>query len=167
MMQINFIVLLAAAAIPLFTGWFWYSNMVLGNKWKQANGLDDEKLKGGNMPLIFGLTYVFGFFLAMILQFVVIHQWGLVSMLMNEPGFQDGTGQAFEDFTKIVTTYPNRFRTFGHGAFHGFLLGLEFVLPVVGIIGMYERRSWKYIWIHVGYWALTLALMGGVICQWA
>jgi len=32
---------------------------------------------------------------------------------------------------------------------------------------MFERRGFKYIAIHGGYWMLTLGLMGGIICQFA
>ncbi|MEM1124806.1 MAG: DUF1761 domain-containing protein, partial [Bacteroidota bacterium] len=29
---------------------------------------------------------------------------------------------------------------------------------------LFERRGWKYIWIHTGYWFITLALIGGLLC---
>jgi hypothetical protein len=32
---------------------------------------------------------------------------------------------------------------------------------------LFERRSWKYIFINAGYWILTLTLMGGIICAYA
>ena len=63
--------------------------------------------------------------------------------------------------------YGENFRTFKHGALHGTIAGIFFALPVFGIIALFERRSWKYVLIHLGFWVITLALMGGVLCQWA
>jgi hypothetical protein len=45
--------------------------------------------------------------------------------------------------------------------------GLFFAFPIVGINGLFERKSWKYIFIHAGYWMLTLMLMGGIVCAFA
>jgi hypothetical protein len=39
------------------------------------------------------------------------------------------------------------------------------VLPLIGINSLFERKSFKYIFIHTGYWIISLALMGGVLCQ--
>ena len=60
--------------------------------------------------------------------------------------------------------YGQNFRTFKHGAFHGTLSGIFYAFPIIAINALFERRSWKYIWIHTGYWILTLALMGGTVC---
>ncbi|MCB1147601.1 MAG: DUF1761 family protein, partial [Leptospiraceae bacterium] len=32
---------------------------------------------------------------------------------------------------------------------------------------MFERRGTKYIFINWGYWAITITLMGGVICEFS
>jgi hypothetical protein len=47
------------------------------------------------------------------------------------------------------------------------LAAIFIVLPIIGINSIFERKSFKYVLIHVGYWALTLALMGGVISGFA
>jgi hypothetical protein len=67
----------------------------------------------------------------------------------------------------FLDKYGNNFRTFKHGAFHGILSALFFATPVLGINALFERKSFKYIFVHAGYWMLTLALMGGVICAYA
>ena len=66
----------------------------------------------------------------------------------------------------VVQHGGEEFHTFQHGAFHGALAGLTFALPILGIPALFERRSMTYILIHAGYWVLTLALMGGVLCLW-
>jgi cytochrome b561 len=67
----------------------------------------------------------------------------------------------------FMEKYGKLYRTFKHGAFHGVLAGIFFAMPITGIVALYERRSAKYIFVHVGYWTLTMALMGGVICAYA
>jgi hypothetical protein len=40
------------------------------------------------------------------------------------------------------------------------------VLPTLGTNALFEQKNWKYILINVGYWALTLSVMGGIISLW-
>jgi hypothetical protein len=37
----------------------------------------------------------------------------------------------------------------------------------MGTNALFERRSWKYIFMNVGYWALSAAIMGGIISAFA
>ena len=67
----------------------------------------------------------------------------------------------------FMTKYGTNFRTFKHGAFQGALIGLFFAMPIVGTGALFERKGFKYIAVHAGYWIITLCLMGGVICQFA
>ena len=166
-MQLNFLVLALAALVPMIMGFIYYNPKVVGNAWMKEAGLDEEKMKGANMALIFGLSYLFSFMLATAINMMVIHQSHMASILMNEPGFKEKTGDVFAMYTDFMAKYGHNFRTFKHGAFHGTLSGLFVALPIVAINALFERRSFKYILIHVGYWTITIALMGGVICQWA
>jgi hypothetical protein len=45
--------------------------------------------------------------------------------------------------------------------------GLTLALPIIGINALFERRGFKYIAINVGYWVVSMAIMGGIICQFA
>ena len=65
----------------------------------------------------------------------------------------------------LMLEFGDRFRTFKHGALHGTLIGLLFVTPILGTIALFEQKSFKYVAINGGYWVITLALMGGVLCQ--
>jgi hypothetical protein len=60
----------------------------------------------------------------------------------------------------------NDFRTFKHGALHGFFSGLFIALPILGTNALFEQKGWKYILINVGCWTITLALMGGLLYAW-
>ena len=39
-------------------------------------------------------------------------------------------------------------------------------MPILGIQAMFEKKSFKYVAINAGYWIVTLAIMGGIICEW-
>lgn len=162
MVDFNFLVLLAASLVPLVIGFIWYHEKVFGKAWMEASGVTPEAAKNANMLLIFGLTFIFSVMLAFILHGMVIHQYAIYSLVADmAPEQQEPLVKDFND--KFGTLY----RTFKHGAFHGVLLGLFFVLPVLGVNALFERRGFKYIVINVGYWIVSLAIMGGIVCQWA
>lgn len=158
-MELKMWLLLVVGLIPLFVGFVWYNPKVFGNAWMKTISMTEESMKGSNMALIFGLCYVFACMLALGLMPVVIHQMGLESIFQG-----DNSPESAAYKKNFFETYSTRFRTFKHGAFHGALTAIFIALPIIGTIALFERRSFKYVAIHVGYWFVTLALMGGVIC---
>ncbi|WP_308224826.1 DUF1761 domain-containing protein [Flavobacterium sp. J372] len=36
----------------------------------------------------------------------------------------------------------------------------------MAINALFERKSAKYVLINAGYFIVSLAIMGGIICQW-
>lgn len=155
----NLLVIFLAALIPLIVGSVYYHKKVAGKAWMNTNGLTDEDVSSGNMPLIFGLTLVLSVFIAFTLYSIVVHQTALYSLFM---GIEDVTLR-----DQVMELRGNAYRTFGHGMLHGFVNSLLLVFPVIAINALFERRSWKYIMIHTGYWVISITLMGGVVCQWA
>ncbi|MFC0780640.1 DUF1761 domain-containing protein [Flavobacterium sp. HJSW_4] len=162
-MQINFAALFIAAIVTLVTGFIWYNQKVFGTIWMKENNLTQEELKKGNMLKIFGLTYLFSLMITMTLMSLTIHQSGAIGMVGGPPLIDS----AKPSFAAFMADYGMAYRTFKHGALHGFMSGLFFAFPLIGINGLFERKSWKYIFIHAGYWTLTLTLMGGIICGFA
>jgi len=163
--MINWIAVLCSALVPLVVGFVWYGPL-FGKAWMRASGLTEEQLKGANMAVIFGLVFVFSLMASLTLNSVVIHQTHVYSLFMGDPGLEDGSTEAGKLVQQVMTLAGDNFRTFKHGALHGFLFGLFMVLPLVAINGLFERRSWKYIFLHTGYWAVTFMLMGGLLCAW-
>ena len=166
MLEFNFKIIAIAALVPLVMGFLWYGPMLFKNAWMKEMGFTEESLKGGNMALIFILSYVFSFFIGTALDQIVIHQFGAQSTLFGEPGFAEGTGEVYTYFQEFMNTYGDRFRTFKHGALHGAMTGLFLAMPIMAINAMFERKSFKYVAINTGYWTVTLAIMGGVLCQY-
>ena len=159
-MEINFLALLAAACSTLVVGFIWYNPKVFGNAWMKESGMTEEKMKGSNMALIFGLSVLYAFFISFILQMLTIHQFGALGMVGGDPSI------AKPSYAEFMADYGSAFRTFKHGALHGFMTGLFLVLPVIGVGALYERRSFKYVLIAGGYWVVSMMIMGGIICAW-
>ena len=166
-MVFNLVILAVAALIPLVLGFIWYNPKVFGTAWMNACGFTEEDLKGANMGVIFLLSYVFSFFLATVVNMLVIHQNGVHQVLMSDPdALVEGT-EAYKYLQDFMAKYGQEFRTFKHGVLHGGLAGIFFVLPVLGTNALFERKGFKYIAVNVGYWTVCMALMGGVICQFS
>lgn len=165
MLEVNYWVIPLAALIPMVMGFIWYNPKVVGTAWMKEADMTDEKIKGGNMPLIFGLSFLFSMLLAFAMLQLSIHQFGFQSLIMEKDGTFSEAGISL--FSQVMELYGDSYRTFGHGALHGTIGGLFIVFPVLATNGLFERKSWKYIWINTGYWVITMALMGGLVCQMA
>lgn len=159
-MEINFLALIAAAVSALVIGFIWYNPKVFGSAWMKAAVMTEEQIKGGNMAKILGLALLFAFLLAFALQFITIHQTGAMGMVGGDPS------QALPSYDAFMADYGNAFRTFKHGALHGTIAGIFIALPIIGTNALFERKGAKYIFINSGYWIVTLAIMGGIVCGW-
>ena len=159
-MEFNFLAILVAAFTPIFVGFVWYSDKVFGKIWMQESGLIKDDLSKRNRIKILALTFIFSFLISFFMQFIVIHQNGAISAAMDIKNVDSSILQNY------LNAYGNTYRTFKHGALHGFLASIFFVIPIVGINSLIERKSWKYIAIHAGDWIITLMITGAIICGW-
>jgi Protein of unknown function (DUF1761) len=167
MMNINWLVVLGTGIIPLIVGGLWYSPILFANAWMKVADMTEEKMKGANMALIFGLTLLFGIMLSMAMMNIVVHQMHYYSILADNKDMADPNSAISQATKAFMDVNGSNFRTFKHGAFHGILAGLFLALPMTSIMSLFERKGWNYILIHSGYWILTFALMGGIICAFA
>ena len=157
-MEINWVSLLLAALSTLVVGFIWYNPKVFGTIWMKESGMTEEKMKGANMVLIFGMSFFYAFLISFVLQTVVIHQYGALGMVGGD------TAKALPSYNSFMSDYGTAFRTFKHGAFHGFFIGLFLALPLIGTNALYERRSFKYVVVTGGFWIGCCTIMGGIIC---
>ncbi|RAR71573.1 DUF1761 domain-containing protein [Flavobacterium aciduliphilum] len=161
-MEFNFLAVFVAALSSFVVGFIWYNPKVFGTIWMKESGMTEEKAKSGNMIKIFGLTFVYSLMLAFIMPALTIHQMGALGMI-GGPKFIDS---ALPSYAAFMHDYGDAFRTFKHGALHGFMSGLFIALPIVAIKGLFEHKSWKYIAISAGYWTVIMTLMGAIVCGW-
>ena len=160
-MEFNFYAVLVAAAVPLVIGFIWYSPPLFAKTWMREAKLTDEDLKG-SMVKVFGLTYIFSIMIAMMMQALTIHQLGAYGLV----GGPEGAEKALPSFAAFMADYGTVFRTFKHGALHGCMSGIFLAFPLIAINGLFERKSWKYIFINSGFWILSMTIMGAIVCGW-
>jgi hypothetical protein len=134
MENVSWLSLVIATLIPMVVGFIYYHKAVFGNAWLVSIGKTEEDLKGGNMVMMMGISLVMAFLIAFFML-----------------SFCNGEGQ------------EGNFDTFKHGAAHGVIISLFFVIPIFVTNGLFERKPWSNIFINAGYWIITLALVGGVV----
>lgn len=160
-MEMNYWAMIVAALVTLVVGFIWYHPKVFGMAWMHASGLTEEELKKGNMLKIFGFTIILSLMMTMVIMALTVHQTGAYGMVGGM-----AIDETLPSFQVFMDDYGMAFRTFKHGAFHGFIAGLFFAFPINAINGLFEHKSAKYIFINSGYWIVTLTIMGAIICGW-
>ena len=163
----NMLVVALAALVPLVMGFLYYNPKVFGNAWMKAAGVTQEQIEKGNKAVIFGSALVLSFLLSFFLFTLVVHQTDYYSLFASDPGFMEEGSDVMNNIAAFMETNGNRFRTFKHGALHGSMVGVFIALPILVTNGLFEAKSWKYGLINAFYWIITLAIMGGILCQWA
>ena len=161
-MGMNYLAFFGSALVTLVMGFIWYHPKVFGTVWMKEAGLNPEDMQKGSMAKVFILTYIFSLLILMVLMGITIHEFGATSLI----GGPMEVAHAKPSYTAFMADYGTNFRTFKHGLLHGTMTGLFLAFPIFAITGMFERKSWKYIFINAGYWTVCLALMGGILCQW-
>ncbi|MFK7932464.1 MAG: DUF1761 domain-containing protein [Saprospiraceae bacterium] len=145
MEDLNFLPILVAALIPTITGMLWYGPL-FKNQWIKSTGKTEEELmEGFKMPLVMGFSLVGSFFISFIVNATI-----------------ELTHKTVEAGELIYGSH----HTFGHGMLHGSFFALFLVGPILIMNGLYERKPWSNILIHLGYWVLTIGLIGGLTDAW-
>ena len=81
----------------------------------------------------------YSFLISFMLSGMVIHQIGALGMTGGDESV------ALPSYAAFMKDYGNAFRSFQHGALHGCMTGVLFVLPITAINGLFEQKSWRYI----------------------
>lgn len=165
-MPMNWKGVAVAAFIPIVLRLLWYHPKLLGGVWERSATLPAEKPRWAMLPLQYGLALVFAFFIASTLMPMVIHQIHVFSTMQGDPGIGKEGSEVMLWLKAFMAEHGHKFRTFKHGALHGALASLFFAIPLLASTALFERRGFKYIAVHGGYWTLSLTLMGALISGW-
>ena len=167
-MEINIVVHLIAALVPMIIGFIWYNPKVFGNEWMIAAGMTEEKVKSGNMPLIFGLSFVLSIVLSFTYTMMMDHHFAFQAFfrpVVDHGLGVDPTTPFGAELKGLIDGYGDRYSSWTHGLAHSFLLSIFVLIPVMGTNAMFERKSFKYFLINWCYWAVTIAVMYMIIAQ--
>jgi len=163
MPQVNFYWLFITAAFPLVIGYLYYKPSVFGEALRSAT---DETIKKRSPIMKYGLTYLFGLFMSYIIFLFAVHQSSVYQLFLHESDLLQSGTELNTYVTEFMDRFGARHRTFGHGVIHGVEITLLMGLGMLGVSTLYEGRPMKYLWIHLFYWLICGALMGGALCAW-
>lgn len=149
MEELNWIAIVVAGLIPTALGALWYGPL-FGKQWLNSTGKPEEWYREqGGMGMIMAVSIFLSIVLAWTIKIFIVTTHG--DHLVECIEVVEGIGSH---------------NTFGHGAFHGALYSAFWIIPVFVINGMFERRGPKNYWLHIGYWVLACAMMGGIVDVW-
>ncbi|MEO0403670.1 MAG: DUF1761 family protein, partial [Bacteroidota bacterium] len=158
----NFFVLFLTSLIPLGLALVWYHPKVFGGQLASpllaiAMG-GEQKMKPWRLISILFLN----FFLAFGVFNFTVHQAHLIGMSGgNFELLKSGVGLQFCE--QLGTAHLS----FGHGILHGLFPGVAFiVLPILGTLAYTHNIKRKAFLIHLGFWSISIGLMGGILNQW-
>ncbi len=137
--QINWLAIVLATLVPTIVGFVYYHPKVVGQAWMDANGFTLESLGKGPQPILYVASIVLSFLLSFFVMTNVT-----------------GEGQT-------VAADGHSYVTFQHGLAHGVGMTLMFVIPVLGTMGIFEKKSMKWFLVNIGYWLITLCVMAGIL----
>jgi hypothetical protein len=160
MLQFNWFAILATSIIPLLVGAVYYHRAVLGKAAaRYSPGFDTA-----HSPKVYAFYLLLGVLLSVFFIPVVFHANHLFSLVAQPGGGPPVEGSpAYQDVVAFLEKYGGNFRTFKHGAFHGILMAVFSIWPVLAITSFMGKKKWQYTAVHLGYWVIVFALMGGII----
>ncbi|MDF2190991.1 DUF1761 domain-containing protein [Paraflavitalea sp. CAU 1676] len=139
MNSINWLAVLVAGISAFVLGGVWYSPALFGKAWMKENQFTVETVQKGNKAKIFGWAFVLSLLMA-----------ANLAMFLAEPA-QPCPGAPVVNIS--------------WGSTAGFLAGF-WVFCSIAIVGLFEHKSARYIFINGGYCVLALVLMGAIIGAW-
>lgn len=145
-MNINLIAFIAAGLMPMIMGFIYYHPKVMGTMWMDANGLTNESIGKGPKPVMYLLSTVMSFLLAFFF-------WGWVTGAGATSGSQWAEGE-------------HNFVSFKHGAFHGLAFMIMVLAPIFITNAIFEKRSFRWAFVNIGYWGLCAIIMNGILSAW-
>lgn len=158
----NIPVLAACSLIPFLFGYVWFHPKVFGGEtWYDVARLVGAERAEVSKVKVFS-TLILNFLIAFGLYNLVVHQSGVFGMLNADATLfgSDPTVKAF------MSKYGSSGLDFAHGAFHGISSTILVVVPILGYVTIFEKKSFKYFLIYLGFWLISFILMGGVLAQW-
>ncbi|MBL0128844.1 MAG: DUF1761 domain-containing protein [Flavobacteriales bacterium] len=166
----NWPIQIAATLIPMVMGFIWYNPKVFGKAWMTASGMTEEKAKSTNMPLVFGVSFVMALLFSFAYPFFANHWNAFQAFFRSVPEHGmgiDPTTAFGAELKGYIDGYGERYHSWTHGLAHGTIMSVVILLPVMVTNALFERKSFKYMMINWGYWAVTMTLMFMVLAQWS
>jgi len=159
----NLYLLFLTAFIPIIVGALWYHPSLFGERVAGAVGQSSNQIGILNNPKKLPFLYLFGLLMSYIVLLLAIHQVGPFLLFLGEPEMANPAYEAHAFLEDFRAKFGDRHRSLGHGMLHGTEIGLFTGLALIGTTAMIEGQSMKRAWVHIGFWVVSCALIGGVL----
>lgn len=136
---INYLAVLVAAVSNMFLGFLWYGPL-FGKQWIKLMNFDKKKMEQAKKKGM-GKTYVLAFVGALVMAYVLSHALIFASAYLAVTGFSAGLMAGFWNW-------------------------LGFVVPVMLGMVLWDGKPWKLYFINIGYYLVSLSVMGMILAVW-
>ena len=140
---INYLAVLAATISSMIVGYVWYGPL-FGKSWMAAMGIDSmrmEQMKAEMKAKGAGKSYALMFVGSLVMAFVLAHALVFASAYLHASGISAGLTAGFWNW-------------------------LGFIAPVLFGSVLWEQKPMKLYYINVGYYLVTLCVMGMILAAW-
>ena len=162
MLNSNWYLIFLTAAIPVIIGYIYYHPTVMGNRLSKISGIDINDIGSTkNIKRIFSI-YGLGLLISYLLLVLCVHQVPAHLLFLAEPQMADPNFEGHAFLQSFMEQVGDRHRSITHGMIHGLETGLFMGVAVLGATALIEGKSFKKIWIHVGYWMLNCVIIGAI-----
>ena len=127
---INIWELVVAALSTFVIGFLWYGKALFGKTWQRLAALSDEDIAGGNMALIFGLTFILNFILAAILSVFTE-----IAMMIGSNALFGGLFAAIICIGFVATSFGINY-LFSRKSFKLYLIDVGFMVVCFFVMGL-------------------------------
>lgn len=90
MLSINWPAILGCGLIPLVVGFLYYNPKTFEPAWMKSTGLTREDVDGGNMGMIFGISFLLSCVISLMMVVWTTHQMSIQSLFAMDPDFAAG-----------------------------------------------------------------------------
>ena len=157
----NIPVLAACSLIPFLFGYKWFHPKVFGGEawYDTARLIGNDRSEVSKVKLL--STLILNFLITFGLYNLAVHQSGVFGMLQADTSlFADANVKAF------MSDHGRSGLNFAHGAFHGVTSTILLIIPILGYVTIFEKKSTKYFMVYFGYWLVCCVLICGILAQW-
>ena len=133
---INFWAVLVSAITAFIIGGLWYSPILFGNAWMKTGGMNAKDMEKAKNRGV-GKLYFVSFLGGLLMAYILAH------------------------FVQYLSS-----SNFLEGMVAGCWLWLGFIVPVLLGSVLWEGKPLKFYLINVGYYLVSLTVMGGILAAW-
>ncbi|MSU60418.1 MAG: DUF1761 domain-containing protein [Candidatus Staskawiczbacteria bacterium] len=136
---VNYVALIVATIASMAIGFMWYGPL-LGKLWVKEMGWSEADMKTAQAKWM-TRQYVLMMLGSLVMAFVLLHNLTFGSAYLQMTGVSAGLQAGFWNW-------------------------LGFIVPITLSAVLWEGKSWKLFCINVGYYLVTLLVMGAILAGW-